>query len=162
MWTAPDVRKRNGILAMYEVVVYQELSDSKVEKITSSSMSANTTIWKVDNLSPLTDYIFHIKAGTVEGFGPAVIVHKRSDGRLTLYFTNESKWMVTVNKINELCGQYSCRIILQLDKWRKRRFSRLRPVGGFWSQTWRSNEHFWIAFGRNSPGMDENQLSVAY
>ncbi|XP_028401484.1 phosphatidylinositol phosphatase PTPRQ-like [Dendronephthya gigantea] len=82
IWTAPDIEKQNGILAMYEVVVYQELSDSKVEKISSSSMSANTTIWKVDNLSPLTDYIFHIKAGTVEGFGPAVIVHKRSDGRI--------------------------------------------------------------------------------
>ena len=86
VWAAPDAELRNGVIVTYEVMVYQEMSNSKVKKIMSSLMNANTTLWKVSNLSPRTDYIFHIKAGTMEGFGPAVIIHKRSDGRLTFHF----------------------------------------------------------------------------
>ena len=89
MWAPPDKEKRNGVIVGYEVVVYQEMSDSKVEKIKSSTMRANTTVWKVGDLSPQTDYIIHIKAATLDGFGPAVIVHKRSDGRLT--YRNHNK-----------------------------------------------------------------------
>ena len=88
VWGAPDIETQNGVIVMYEVTVYQEMSDSKVQKITSSLMRANTTLWKVYDLSSLTDYIFHIKAGTAEGFGPAVIIHKRSDGRLTYHSYN--------------------------------------------------------------------------
>ena len=77
---------------MYKVIVYQEKSNSKVEEIRSSLMSANTTVWEVYDLSPLTDYIFHIKAGTVQGFGPAVIIHKRSDGKFRIsFFIHSSK-----------------------------------------------------------------------
>ena len=83
VWAAPDKELRNGVIVTYEVIVYQEMSNSKVKEMTSSFMNANTTLWKVYNLSPLTDYIFQIKAGTTEGFGPAVIIHKRSDGRST-------------------------------------------------------------------------------
>jgi hypothetical protein len=88
MWSPPDKISQNGVIVLYEAIVYQEMANSKVKKIRSSIMRANTTLWIVHDLSPLTDYIFHIKAGTVEGFGPAVIIHKRSDGKL--HFTSYS------------------------------------------------------------------------
>jgi hypothetical protein len=81
-WSPPDEEKQNGIIAMYEVEMYQEMSGSIVEKVTKSLMRVeNTTVWKISHLSPRTDYIFHIRAGTAGGFGPAVIVHKRSGGK---------------------------------------------------------------------------------
>ena len=79
-WSPPDPEKQNGVIAMYEVEVYQEMSGMIVEIITRSLMHANTTVWKISNLSPRTDYIFHVRAGTAGGYGPAVIVHKRSEG----------------------------------------------------------------------------------
>ena len=94
MWDAPDKRSRNGVIVSYEVIVYEEILHSKVKKIRSTLMPANTTLWIVHGLSPLTDYIFHIKAGTVQGFGPAVIIHKRSDGKLHYIFAG-SKFMLT-------------------------------------------------------------------
>ena len=82
MWAAPNKESRNGVIVLYEVIVYEEMPNSRVKKIRSSLMRANTTLWLVDDLSTQTDYIFHVKAATVEGFGPAVIIHKRSDGKL--------------------------------------------------------------------------------
>ena len=83
-WSSPDLEERNGIIAMYQVEVFQEIFVSMVKKITKSLMreNSNTTVWRISNLSPRTDYIFHVRAGTSGGFGPAVIVHKRSKGML--------------------------------------------------------------------------------
>ena len=80
-WSPPDHEKQNGIIAMYEIEVYQEMAGLIVKKITKSLMRGKTTVWKISNLSPRTDYIFYLRAGTTGGFGPAVIVHKRSEGR---------------------------------------------------------------------------------
>lgn len=82
-WSPPDAERQNGVIVMYEIEVYHEVSGVILEKLTRSLMRANTTSWKISHLSPRTDYIFHIKAGTLGGFGPAVIVHKRSEG---MYF----------------------------------------------------------------------------
>lgn len=90
-WAPPDPEKQNGVIAMYEVEVYQEMSGMIVEIITRSLMHANTTVWKISNLSPRTDYIFHVRAGTAGGYGPAVIVHKRSEGNPLVIITDFSQ-----------------------------------------------------------------------
>ena len=79
-WLPPDPEKQNGVIAMYEVEVYQETSGMKLEIITRSLMHADTTIWKISKLGPRTEYVFHVRAGTAGGYGPAVVVHKRSEG----------------------------------------------------------------------------------
>ncbi|XP_028400896.1 protein sidekick-2-like [Dendronephthya gigantea] len=81
-WSPPEKEKRNGVIALYEVEVFEEMAGSKVEKIARSLARDNNTSWRISNLSPRTDYIFHIKAGTAGGFGPAVIIHKRSEGHV--------------------------------------------------------------------------------
>ena len=85
---------------MYEIEmfqVHQNISESMVEKIARSLMRANNTVWKISHLSPGTDYIFHIRAGTAGGFGPTVIVHKRSAGRLT-YHAYNAPWKFLISR----------------------------------------------------------------
>ncbi|XP_028400962.1 protein sidekick-1-like [Dendronephthya gigantea] len=79
-WSPPEIENQNGVIALYEVEVYEELAGSRVERIARYLMRAHTTSWKISGLSPGTHYILQVRAGTAVGFGPAVIIYKCSEG----------------------------------------------------------------------------------
>ena len=64
------------------MVAFRENPNSKIAKVSSSLIPWTVTSWSSTKLNSYTDYIFHVKAGNAKGFGPSVIIHKRTEGTL--------------------------------------------------------------------------------
>ena len=110
-WTAPDIKDQNGILVLYEVIAYEEMFHSNVRKVINSSLSPNITLWKNNSLNPFTNYIFHIKAGTIAGVGPPAVLHKHGNGKMFIICICILTKCVQQQPTNE---QLNCKLIFYL------------------------------------------------
>lgn len=79
-WSPPEVEKQHGLIISYKIIIFREMTHSKIQKLSSSLIPSSVTTWSNNKLSSNVDYMVHIKAGTSKGFGPSAIIHKKSEG----------------------------------------------------------------------------------
>uniref|UniRef100_A0A8K9X343 receptor protein-tyrosine kinase n=1 Tax=Oncorhynchus mykiss TaxID=8022 RepID=A0A8K9X343_ONCMY len=100
-WQQPE--KANGVILEYEVKYYEKDQNERSYRIIKTS-SRNTDI---KGLTPLTSYVFHVRARTAAGYGEFSAPFE--------FMTNSGKWSATLTASHKsLIPPWTCSVLLNL------------------------------------------------